>query len=64
MPRYRPTDEDREISAKQMAKRKKAGVSYRTLAAEHGTSKSSAHRAVKGDTEPMRQGFNRLGSAK
>ena len=47
--------------AEHMARQKQSGATYSTIAHEHGTSKSTAHRRVKQDT--LRQGFNRLGGA-
>jgi hypothetical protein len=47
---------------KHMAKRKEAGVTYKTLAHEHGTSKTTAHRKVQ--SHFMKTGYNNLGSAK
>jgi DNA-binding IclR family transcriptional regulator len=50
-----------KIEAKHMAARKAVGVTYRELAKEHNTSKSTAHRKV---NDFIRDGYNSLGSAK
>jgi hypothetical protein len=57
--------------ASHMAERKRDGVSYRMLADEFGTSKSSAHRTVQGAqaaaaspaVDLIRNGFTNMGAA-
>jgi hypothetical protein len=51
----------RDRKAEHMAKRKAAGQTYREVAGEFGTSKSTAHRKAAGQV--LRQGYNRIGGA-
>ncbi len=47
-------------AAESMASRKGQGLTYREVAVEHGTSKSTAHRKARG---LLQRGFTREGSA-
>lgn len=48
--------------AAHMAERKASGQTTKQVAEEFGTSKTTAHRRMKG-VEPMRQGFVKMGHA-
>lgn len=48
--------------AAHMAERKSAGQTTKQVAEEFGTSKTTAHRRMKG-VEPLRQGFTKIGRA-
>lgn len=47
-------------AAEAMASRKRQGLTYREIAGEHGTSKSTAHRKARG---LLGRGYTREGSA-
>lgn len=60
--KYRHSGSSPKNQSEHMAKRRKQGLTYKQVAAEHKVSKSTAHRRVGGD-QMLRQGYNRLGRA-
>ena len=59
-PPHRHNGSSPRSAAESMAERKGHGLTYREVAAEHGTSKSTAHRKARG---LLQRGFTREGSA-
>jgi hypothetical protein len=53
---------DQDRTAKSHADAKSRGLTYKQVAHEHGTSKTTSHRKAK--SHFMRDGYNNLGSAK
>jgi hypothetical protein len=53
---------DQDRTAKSHADAKARGLTYKQVAHEHGTSKTTSHRKAK--SHFMRDGYNNLGSAK